>query len=337
MLTFIVPLIVTIFFGIMAAIFSIIAFVARDKNRKNKTTEITAIFSALAGVASFALINLPSPVIYPLDNETKEYNKEEEIIIESYELFETYYSTNGKDPKEGNKYESPFVITDSTTITARNKFLCWWSDISKSAYIFKNDNENIKQEIQDDDENYSMQEEISTESEYHSTESEIPEESSTDLVQEDENPSPSEISTEQNSTSEATTTPSTNGTSYSEGLNIAEATALLGYVNQYRTEAGVNELTWDADLEQKAQSLATARAKNEYVTLEGYFYSIGRQCNGAKNAQKAVADWITGNDYIPSEANYILSSDYTQMGGALYYLPDGNEFGYHYIWYICLR
>ena len=96
MLTFIVPLIVTIFFGIMAAIFSIIAFVARDKNRKNKTTEITAIFSALAGVASFALINLPSPVIYPLDNETKEYNKEEEIIIESYELFETYYSTNGK-------------------------------------------------------------------------------------------------------------------------------------------------------------------------------------------------------------------------------------------------
>lgn len=36
-------------------------------------------------------------------------------------------------------------------------------------------------------------------------------------------------------------------------------------------------------------------------------------------------------DYIPSEKASLLNPEYTRMGGALYYLPNGNEYGYHYV------
>lgn len=46
---------------------------------------------------------------------------------------------------------------------------------------------------------------------------------------------------------------------------------------------------------------------------------------------------MTGNKYILSEADKLLNEDITKMGGALYYLPDGNECGYHYFWIVCLN
>lgn len=130
--------------------------------------------------------------------------------------------------------------------------------------------------------------------------------------------------------------PVINSTNVVEGQNPTEALALMTYVNQYRAEAGISPLTWHANLEQDAQMFARHFATGEGDIPIALYCVIGRQCNGAKNAQRAVSDWITGNDYVSSEADCILSEEHTRMGGALYYLPNGNEDGYHYFWVLCL-
>lgn len=124
-----------------------------------------------------------------------------------------------------------------------------------------------------------------------------------------------------------------------EGQNPMEAVLLMSYINQYRATAGVNELVWNEELEQTAQALAEpSQSENQDALINLWFCCpIGRQCNGAKTAQKAVSDWIEGNQWVPSESDVLLSSDFTQMGGALYYYPNGNEYGYHYIWWVCLQ
>ena len=119
-----------------------------------------------------------------------------------------------------------------------------------------------------------------------------------------------------------------------EGLKPGEAAKMLDSVNQYRAAAGVPALAWNGYLEVQAQTLATWYATDvdngiwEAISLP----MIGRQCNGAKTASKAVFDWMEGNAYVPSEAAKLLSPDFTSMGGALYYLPSG---GYKYYWIIC--
>lgn len=130
--------------------------------------------------------------------------------------------------------------------------------------------------------------------------------------------------------------PVINSTNVVEGQNPTEASALMTYVNQYRAEAGISPLTWNANLEQDAQMFARHFATGEGDIPIALYCVIGRQCNGAKNAQRAVSDWITGNDYVSSEADCILSEEHTRIGGALYYLPNGNEDGYHYFWVLCL-
>ena len=124
-----------------------------------------------------------------------------------------------------------------------------------------------------------------------------------------------------------------------EGQNPKEAALLMSYINQYRTAAGVNELVWNDELEQTAQALAEPSQSGNQDALINLWvcYPIGRQCNGAKTAQKAVSDWIEGNQWIPSESDALLNGDFTQMGGALYYYPNGNEYGYHYMWWVCLQ
>lgn len=124
-----------------------------------------------------------------------------------------------------------------------------------------------------------------------------------------------------------------------EGQNPKEAALLMSYINQYRTAAGVNELVWNDELEQIAQALAEPSQSGNQDALINLWvcYPIGRQCNGAKTAQKAVSDWIEGNQWIPSESDALLNGDFTQMGGALYYYPNGNEYGYHYMWWVCLQ
>lgn len=135
----------------------------------------------------------------------------------------------------------------------------------------------------------------------------------------------------------STSTPMPDSSSVNEGQNPLEGNALITYVNQYRSNAGVSELIWDSNLEQTAQNIATMFATGGYTEVDSSIMFIGRQCNGAKNAQRAVSDWMTGNAYIPSESENLLNAGYTQMGGALYYLSNGNEYGYHYFWVICLQ
>lgn len=121
-----------------------------------------------------------------------------------------------------------------------------------------------------------------------------------------------------------------------EGQNPKEAVFLMDYINQYRTAAGVNELAWNQELEQIAQAFAEPSQLENQDTLISC-QLIGRQCNGAKTAQRAVSDWIEGNQWVSSESGRLLNSEYTQMGGALYYYPNGNAYGYHYIWIVCLQ
>lgn len=154
--------------------------------------------------------------------------------------------------------------------------------------------------------------------------------------EENQTTSPDDLQPTTEPIQDSTSVPVINSTNIIEGQNPTEASALMTYVNQYRAEAGISPLTWNANLEQDAQMFARHIATGEGDIPFALYYVIMRQCNGAKNAQRAVSDWITGNDYIPSEADYILNEGYTSIGGALYYLPNGNEDGYHYFWVLCL-
>lgn len=73
------------------------------------------------------------------------------------------------------------------------------------------------------------------------------------------------------------------------------------------------------------------------VALDSSIKIIVRQCNGAKNANKVVSDWINGKAYIPPEKKILLNKKYKKIGGALYYSTKGNKYGYHYFWVVCLK
>ena len=66
----------------------------------------------------------------------------------------------------------------------------------------------------------------------------------------------------------------------------------MTYVNQCRKDAGISMLNWNTELERIAQSLSALYSTRLAIEGRDSFYLIGRQCNGAKNAQKAVSDWI---------------------------------------------
>lgn len=84
-------------------------------------------------------ITLPAPTIFPLDYEAQTYAGETEITIEEYKWIDTYYSLDGCDPKYGDIYENAIIITESTVVSARNKFLWIWSDIKSNAYKYKDE------------------------------------------------------------------------------------------------------------------------------------------------------------------------------------------------------
>lgn len=56
---------------------------------------------------------------------------------DSSPFIHTYYSLDGSDPEDGYLYESPFIITSSTTVYAKNKFLWRWSEPYRSTYRFE--------------------------------------------------------------------------------------------------------------------------------------------------------------------------------------------------------
>lgn len=333
MLSFIIFFVLSILCAIATVI---LAFVALIKKENKIFSGLGTMFAAILTLIMGLNVNVPSPEIYPLDNETRTYFDNAEIYIKSGG-FDIYYSLDGSDPQDGEKYEYPIIITSSSTVSARSKFWFWWSNISKSPFRFENLSNSVN--ISHTDNTNLMPTTEPTQ---------IPTE--TPLVK--PTPVPTEIPSPKptiSPTIEPTQTPATTPVPtstpiptvtpiyISEGHNPSEGANLMTYVNQYRADAGVTTLEWNSELEQTAQNLASMFATGTSVIVDDTCHIIGRQCNGAKNAQKAVSDWITGNAYIPSESAHLLNAGYTQMGGALYYLPNGNEYGYHYFWVICLQ
>ncbi len=321
MLSFLVFFVVSVLCAIATVIFALIALIKREnKFFSSLATIISAILTFIAALN----VNVPSPTIYPLDNETHTYSDNIEIKIDS-NGFDVYYSLDGSDPQNGEKYENPIIITYSTTVAAKSKFWFWWSELSKSPYKFENlaNGVNIS---------HSNNLDSSPTTEPTQKPDETPLMEPTPLPTENPTPEPA-------STPKPTKKPTEPSIAINEGQNPLEGLNLMSHVNQQRMNAGVSLLTWNNNLEQIAQKWAEMCALNTEGSVEAEFpfVLIGRQCNGAKSSSKAVLDWITGNAYIPSEAEKLLSSDYTEMGGALYYLSNGNEYGYHYFWVICLK
>lgn len=343
-------------FGLLAIIFylSTIICMIREKIKKKNAifSAMAAVFCTFINVIASMNVEIPPPTIYPLDNETNTYAEEIEICIVSdeYNLFETYYSLDGTEPKDGNKYDDVVTIGESTTVSARNKYLWMWSDLARSAYRFeKIGNNGTSNSSYENSDEFEEKNNVSlSESNLISEVEDSKLRPSEETMKESESDTENELSTQESTESPSTAslpshnqqpsqTQETNQMNIVEGLNILEGANLMTYINQYRVEAGVGTLTWNSDLEQTAQSFVTAYVTGETAMSDGTYWVVGRQCNGAKNAQKAVSDWITGNAYIPSEAEMLLNEDFTEMAGALYYLPDGNEYGYHYFWIVCLR
>ncbi len=137
MLSFIVFSILTIILAILAVTFTIMSAIKKE----NKVfTTLAAVVTVILAFMTNANIDVPAPIIYPLDNDARVYNGKVEVEIEYIKFLfsHTYYSLDGSDPKTGNIYEGPLVVTESTTVAARNRFLLWWSELSKSTYRFEN-------------------------------------------------------------------------------------------------------------------------------------------------------------------------------------------------------
>lgn len=134
MISFILPLVISIIFAVLAVIFLMIALVKEGKNGKYEKE--ASLFSGAITLVSLFSVNIPKPIILPLDNETHAFSNSVEIAFyqENDFLLEIYYSTDGTDPIGGKLYQGPIVITESATVCARSKFLWRWSDIEKSAY-----------------------------------------------------------------------------------------------------------------------------------------------------------------------------------------------------------
>ena len=322
---FLVIAIVSGIIGILCSIVALLCEVFKVGKDTRLPASIASVLGLVIAVVTLFMTDLPEPNILPLDNESQIYTGNLEITMTSNDdLCTIYYSTDGTDPKDGYVYNDKIIISETTTVCARNNFWWWWSDIIKSPYEFEETEYDAEEDELDEFKNTSGLKENSTVFKLHPDELEEQNE-----VEEKNN------SDQANDTHLQTQT--TVETKIEEGLNIAEGHNLMLYINQYRTENGLEELIWNDDLEREAQYIASVYAVDGAQPAGNGYHIIGRQCNGAKNAQKAVSDWISGNSYILSEAGCLLSADYTQIGGALYYLPDGNEYGYHYFWIICLK
>lgn len=151
MILFITALIMTIAATIVFIFLTIKAYSKRKNNKRNRKIisfndskrkkdnyslfmSVCGFFVSVIGVILTLLFAVPAPTIYPLDNEARVYNGNVKVTIDSYPLLNTYYSIDGSEPKDGNIYNGSFVITESTTVSARNKFLWVWSNLSERTY-----------------------------------------------------------------------------------------------------------------------------------------------------------------------------------------------------------
>lgn len=110
--------------------------------KKLEFVQIWGFVITLSGslIQFFTLIfwQIPLPTIYPLDNEVTRYNPIQ-ISIES--SLPVYYTIDGTNPQSnGVLYTNPIVLDSPTTITAKCKFLWFWSKETKSYYEILSDN-----------------------------------------------------------------------------------------------------------------------------------------------------------------------------------------------------
>lgn len=337
MISFEILIAISILFGILTIIFIITAIVFFILNKDKKSSILSMIATLLTAVVSlptYLNVDIPSPTIYPLDNETQIYTGEVEITIKTDEMvktnkqFYTYYSMDGTDPTQGYVYDEPFIITNSATISAKNRFLFWWSDMSKEGYKFDEQPESKKTDKEKTTQSTTApipETQQSTESEETITETE----STTTIASVETVPAnPPE-----------TTAPQPISSQIAEGQQFDEAYKLMTYINQYRANAGVPLLNWDDELASLAQQIAYNWAYdiNDTITTSYYFDMVGRRTMGpvTTTAEVAVSAWITGNNDIPSEAHKLLSENFTTIGGAMYYRPDSDPF--HYFWAVTFR
>lgn len=126
---FIVLIISTILclIGILVAIFA-------DKSKVAGI--LTSIISLLGVLGSWGNMKLDSPQILPLNSEIVREEPEVITIIPEKGWIDIYYTLDGTDPKGGIKYEEAILLTETTTVATRGKFLFWWSDLVKETYTF---------------------------------------------------------------------------------------------------------------------------------------------------------------------------------------------------------
>lgn len=324
MLSFLIPLVFATIFLLLTIVFALISCI---KNGEDKNSNRATLFSALASLSMLFSTHIPKPEIFISDNTTATNENEIIIVINSdNRIFKTYYSLDGTNPKNGIEYEKEIYISNPTTIHAKNKFLFLWSETEKESFLYErlyiesgkefsipiNQNEN----------------KISTAATVTSDIITAPTPQATVAPDIITTPTPQ-------STNKIKTTK--DSIKIVKGLNPNEGYKLMTYINNHRKKNNISNLKWSSNLEKKAKKIAAAFAKGKNISGTYSYLIIGRQCNGAKNAKKAVSDWMTGNTYIPSESKDLLNTDFTEIGGALYYLPKGNKYNYHYFWIVCLK
>lgn len=147
---FITILAACVIFFFVSIILGIIAW-ERKKGKNNKIRpikrkkeNILTLISVLGLIISpfFTLLTLltavPSPTIYPLNNDARVYIGTADVYIETSPLFTTYYSLDGSDPRDGYIYTGKFTIAETTTVVARNRFLYFfWSKPEDNTYRFE--------------------------------------------------------------------------------------------------------------------------------------------------------------------------------------------------------
>lgn len=109
----------------------------KKENRSMLFSVMGVIFSVI--IALYTLFtSVPSPTIYPLNNEARVYDGTANVYFDTSPLLTTYYSLDGSDPKDGYKYTGEFTITETTTVVAKNRFLyIFWSKPEHNTYKFE--------------------------------------------------------------------------------------------------------------------------------------------------------------------------------------------------------
>ena len=149
--SFITALALCVIFFFVSIILGIIVAWERKKEKKSKIRtikrkkeNILTLISVLGLIFSpfFTLLTLitavPSPTIYPLNNDARVYTGTADVYFDTSPLLTTYYSLDGSDPKDGYIYTGKFTITETTTVVARNRFLyIFWSKPEDNTYRFE--------------------------------------------------------------------------------------------------------------------------------------------------------------------------------------------------------